>query len=98
VNKKAGSMLGYKHNAYSRELIRVANLGRSHSIATKLKMSANKKAHSIKVTNISTGNIKFFLSIRSTAKFMAMHHSYLAKCLRKDKFYLGKGHKIVLNV
>jgi len=55
------------------------------SEVTRLKIAANSgRAHNLKVTNINTGDTKVFTSIRSTAKFLSMHHSYLAKCKKKS--------------
>jgi hypothetical protein len=95
--KIAGSLAGFKHSLYTKERMRLSRLGKSVTEVTKLKLSANKQAYSIKVININTGDIKIFTSIRSTAKFMDMHHSYLAKCLKKHKFYIRKGYRIMLN-
>jgi hypothetical protein len=77
--------------------MRFTRAGKFVSEATKLKIAVNSyRAHKLKVTNISTGDVKVFTSIRSTAKFLGMHHSYLAKCLKVNNLYVGKGYNIVL--
>lgn len=32
-----------------------------------------------------------FISMRKAAEFIGIHHSYLAKSMEKNKFYLGRG-------
>ena len=62
----------------------------------KLKIAAvNGQAHSVIITKIKTGEKKEFLSIRKAAKFLGKHHSYLAKCLQKQKLYKGKEYTLV---
>ena len=95
ILKVARSSLRFKHSVVSTERIRAAKLGYTHDEATKLKLSSNKQAHAIRVIDISTGEIKLFTSIRKTAKFMGMNYSYLAKCLKENKLYVGKGYSIV---
>src|SRR3979411_1791579 len=51
ILKIAGSLAGFKHSACSKERMHIIRLGKSVSLATKLKLSANKQAHSIKVIN-----------------------------------------------
>jgi len=74
--------------------MRIARLGKIFSEATKLKLSSNKQSLSVKVTNINTNNTKVFPSIRSSAKLLGMHHSYITKCLKKHKLYVGKEYSI----
>jgi hypothetical protein len=94
--KIAGSFLDYKHSAYYKECMRKAKLGKSLSETTKLKLSANSQAFALKDKNNKTGEILLFTSIRRTVKFIGIHHSYLAKCLVKNKLYTGKGYLITL--
>jgi hypothetical protein len=68
--------------------MRMINIERKHNEATKL--SANLQAHPIKAINNRTGEIKLFTSIKQTAKFIGIQHSYLGKCLKINKFYKGK--------
>jgi hypothetical protein len=78
--------------------MRTIKLGKPLSESTKLKIAIGSvKAHSLKVTNINTGDTRVFTSTRSTAKFIGMHHFYLAKCLKVNKLYIGKGYNVALN-
>lgn len=96
--KNAGSLLGFKHSEESIKRMSIRRLGKYVSEATKLKIAASSdKACSLRVTNINTGDVKIFTSIRSTAKFMDMHYSYLSKCIKVKNLYVGKGYRIVLN-
>ena len=70
--------------------MRRAHLGRKHSEATKLKLSANSQAHPVRVINNKTGEIKIFPSIKRTAKFFGIHYPSLSICLRKNKLYICK--------
>lgn len=98
ILKIAGSLFGFKQNKDSIERTRIANIGRKHDEATKLKLSANSQAHPITAINNKTGEIKLFTSIRQTASFIGINHSYLAKCLKTNKFYKGKGYYITKNL
>ena len=98
ILKFAGSLMGFKHSKEAIERMCFTRSGKFVSEATKLKIAINSvRAHSLKVINISTGDVKIFTSIRSTAKFISVHHSYLAKYLKRNNLYVGKGYKIVLN-
>jgi group I intron endonuclease len=92
--KIARSLAGFKHSAAVIKRISETKLGRVRSEATKAKLSYNTQSHAIIAREISTGNIKLFPSIRKTADFIGMHHSYLAKCLKANKIYVGKGYII----
>jgi len=98
ILKVAGSLHGFKQRIDSIERTRIANLGRKHNEATKLKLSANSKAHPITAMNNKTSEIKLFTSIRQTAIFIGINHSYLSRCLAKNKFYIGKGYYITKNL
>jgi hypothetical protein len=89
------SSLRFKHSIVSVEPKRTVKLGYTHDGATKLKLSSNKQGHVIRSIDISTGEIKVFTSIRKAAKFMGMDYSYLAKYLKENKIYTGKGYTIV---
>lgn len=96
ILKIAGSLLGFKHSKEAIERMSFTRSGRFVSEATKLKITVNHgRSHSLKVTNISTGDIKVFTSIRITAKFLGINHTYLAKCLKIKNLYVGKGYNIV---
>jgi NUMOD1 domain len=75
--------------------MRIARLGKPLSEATKLKLSANYQAFSLTVKNCKTGEVILFTSIRKAAKFIGIHHSYIAKCLNKNSIFIGKGYNIV---
>jgi len=98
ILKFARSLYGFKHSIKSIECMRIAHLGRRCDKATKLKLSSNWQAHPLKVINNKTGEIKLFTSIRQTAKFVNIHHSNIAKCLRKNKFCITKGYYITRNL
>jgi NUMOD1 domain len=98
ILKTAGSLYGFKQSKDSIERSRIANLGRKHDEATKLKLSANSRAHPITAINNKTGEIKLFTSIRQTATFIGISHSYLSKCLITKKFYIRKGYYITKNL
>jgi hypothetical protein len=55
------------------------------------------QARTIIATKLSPRETKLFTSIRKTAEFMGMHPSYLAKWLKENKLYVGKGYSIVQN-
>lgn len=94
VLKTAGSLLGFKHNARVKELIRKSNTGRICSEEVRLKLSANSQAFPLIIKNLSTQETRTFPSIRRAACFINIHPSYLAKCLRKKNFYQGKGYYV----
>jgi hypothetical protein len=95
ILKFARSLNGFKHSIKTIERMRMVNIGRKHDEATKLKLSANLQAHPITVINNKTSEVKLFTSIRQTAKFISMNHTYLAKCLKINKFYKGRGYYVV---
>lgn len=95
ILKFARSIAGFKHSEASIELMRATKLGRKRSESTKLKIAAgNSKAQSVVVTDNKTGESKEFTSVRNAAKFVGMHHSYIAKILKTHKLYIGKGYTI----
>lgn len=98
ILKFARSLYGFKHSTESIERIRIGHLGRKHSEVTKLKLSANRQAYPLTTISNKTGEIKLFTSIRQTAKFIGIHHSYISKRLRKNKFYTGRGYYIIRNL
>lgn len=83
ILKYARSSYGFKHSKKIIEKIRIANIGCKHS-----------KAYSVTVINNKTGEVKLFTSIRQAAKFIGIHYSSIIICLRKNKFYIGKGYFI----
>jgi hypothetical protein len=83
ILKVAGSSYGRKLSKKTIEKIRIANIECKHS-----------RAHPVTVINNKTGEIKLFTSIRQAAKFIGIDHSSITICLRKNKFYKGKGYFI----
>jgi len=92
--KVAGSRLGVKHSVYTKERIRRARLGKSVSEAYKVKLYLQSRPCPLTVINKKTWEVIFFTSIRKTALFIGIHHSYIAKCLIKNTFYEGKGYLV----
>jgi hypothetical protein len=59
-------------------------LGHKRNESVKLKIAAgNIKSQPVLVIYNKTGESKEFTSIRKSAKFVGIHHSYLAKCQKK---------------
>ena len=97
ILKIAGSFYGFKHSIKTIERMRLAKLGRKHDETTKLKLSANSQTYTITTINNKTGETKLFTSVRKAANFIGIHYSYLAKCLKIKKFYIGRGYYITKN-
>jgi hypothetical protein len=96
ILKTAGSLKGFIHNEATIELMRAAKLGQSRSEAAKSTIAAGSiKAQCVLVTNNKTGENKEFTSIRKAAKFIGLHHSYIAKCINSNNLYKGKDYTIV---
>lgn len=76
--------------------MRKAKLGKTVSEKTKLKLSATYRAFPLIVTNLITNQIINLPSIRTTAKFLNLHHSYLAKCLKNNNYYKNKVYYVTL--
>ena len=90
---------GFRHTEASIEIMRKGRLDRKHTEAAKLNLStASATAMSVLVVNDKTSETKGYTSVRKAAKFMGMHHSYIAKCLKTHKVYKGKGYTIVQQV
>jgi hypothetical protein len=94
ILKIARSLAGFKHSVTTIKRMSEGKLGRSRDEATKLKLSSNTQAHAIAITEISTGKIQVYPSIRKSAEFLGIHHSYLAKCLKINQIYIGKGYSV----
>jgi hypothetical protein len=96
ILKMAGSLLGFKHNKDTLELIRTSKLGRSRTESDKLAITVGStKAQSVLVINNKTNKSKEFLSIRKAAEFMGLHHSYIAKSMKISNKYVGKDYSII---
>lgn len=62
--------------------------GRKRYVWAKLKIvTGNTQAQSVIITKNKTGENKEFTPVRKTAKFIGIHLSYVAKCMKKQKFY-----------
>ena len=59
ILKIAGSLYGFKQRIDSIECTRIANIGRKHDEATKLKLSANSQAYPTIAINNKTGEGKY---------------------------------------
>jgi NUMOD1 domain len=98
VLKTAGSLLGFKHNNNTIEILRNSKLGFKRSETAKLAIAAgNNKSQSVFVVNNNTGEKKEFSSIRKAAKFIGLHQSYIAKSIRLNNKYIGKNYSIIKN-
>lgn len=96
ILKTAGSLTGFKHNKTSIELIRASNLERKRTEIAKSKRAASsKRAQCVTVINNSTGENIEFTSIRKAAKFINIHYSYVAKCIKERNVYKGKEYTIL---
>ena len=83
--KNAGES-GFKHSEASKELIRKANLGRSHSLETIQKLSANSaNSKAVLVINNETLETIEFPSITSCAKYISVDESYVRSCIKNNK-------------
>lgn len=88
INKIAGSMLGYKHTKASIELMRACNPGYICTEEIRLKIAINNSwTQPVIVVNNNTGEINKLVSIRKASEFIGKNNSYIAKCLKKSKFY-----------
>jgi hypothetical protein len=86
IEAKNAEKSGFKHSEASKELIRKANLGRSHSLETIQKLSSNSpNSKAVIVTNNETLETIEFPSISSSAKYMSVDGSYLRSCIKNNK-------------
>ena len=91
ILKTAGSRSGVKHSEATIELMRASKLGVSRSEKAKLKIAmGSDQAQPCIVTNNCTGEITEFTSGRKASQFIGKHHSYIAKCLKNHKIYIGE--------
>jgi hypothetical protein len=95
ILKYARSIKGFKHSKATIKLMRIAKLGSKHSESVKFKIATNNaQAQSVLVTDNSTNKSKKFTSIRKAAKFVGIHHSYVAKIIKTHKIYIDKFYTI----
>ena len=96
ILKFAGSLKGFRHSEATLGLMRVSKLGYKHTDFAKLRIAtASAQAQPVVVMNNKTGDNKKFTSVRKAAEFIGIHHSYVAKCIRKQKLYKGKVYTIM---
>jgi NUMOD1 domain len=77
--------------------MRTSKLGRSRTEEAKLKIASNSvQACPVIVTNNNTGKIIEFGSVRKASEFIGKYHSYIAKCLKNDKFYKNEEYTIIV--
>jgi hypothetical protein len=81
ILKTAGSLKGFKHKKHTKERISAMKLGKPCSEITRIKLYSNSQAFSLKIENLLTKQIIYLPSIRRTANYIKVHHSYIAKCL-----------------
>lgn len=75
--------------AESRLGVKASFFGKTHSIATKNKISLRKFV-SVKVTNVKTNNITIFASNLEAAKYLGLGESTLRKYKKQVRLLLGK--------
>jgi hypothetical protein len=97
ILKVAGSLRGFKHSEKNIERIRLSKLGRKRTEEEKLKIAnGSVQSRPVIITNNINGKIIEVTSIRKASKFIDIHHSYIAKCLSKQKIYKGKEYNVML--
>ena len=86
---------GLKRTASSKERMRLAKLGTTHSDETKAKRSANREASiAVRVTNDSTGDITELSSMRKAAAKIGASSGSVSTHIREQGFYKGKGYTV----
>jgi len=98
----ARSSQGFKHSKETIELLREKALNREKSVTfkhyldTKLKMSeSNLSKQDVIVTNDANCDTFESVSITKAAKFIGASIAHVARCLKKDNIYKGKGYTTV---
>ena len=96
ILKFAGSVLGLKHTLVTIDIIRASKLGRVRTNEAKSKISiASVQAQPFLDKENQTGITTEYRSARKAAPHVVLHHSYIAKCLRKKNIYRGRIYTIV---
>ena len=91
ILKFARPLTRFKHSEATIKLLRAAKLGSKYSELAKLKIKVgNAQKQCVIVTDNKTGESKEFTYIRKAAKFIGIHHSYVAKNIKIYKIYVGK--------
>lgn len=84
----AGSVLGLKHTEEDIQAIRKSKLGITFSVERKwIAAISTATALPVLVTEVKTNNNKAFTSIRAAARYIGIHHYYLAKCTKSKVLY-----------
>ena len=95
LRKFAFSNLGLKHTEATKDIMRLNSLGRTHTDESKAKMVAScPKSQGVIITDNNTREAKELLSIRRAAEYIGVHHSVVAKYIRKQNFYRGKQYTV----
>lgn len=90
IAKHAGYVLRLNRTEASIEAIRKHKLGVPRTEQEKLSIAnSSPNASSVAVTEIETGIVRYFSSIRNAANYMGTHHSYIAKCIKNNGIYIG---------
>ena len=93
ILKTAGSLKGFKHSEATERLISETNKNSIVLEEVRLKIAETlSKGVRILVRNNEDGEVQSFVSIRQAAKFIGVQPSHVAKQLREDNFYLGRGY------
>lgn len=86
ILKYARSSLGFKHSAATKNLMRMAKLGKTNSLG-----------YSLKIENKYTRDIIVYSSIKQAAKSLGYHPSTLGQALRTHQFFETTKHLITRN-
>lgn len=94
ILKFAGSRLGLIHSQFSKDLMKKNHTGKGKSISPDIisqRIITRSNGELTIVLNNNNGQSSSFISTRKAAEFIGVHHSYLAKSIKNNKFYLGRG-------
>jgi len=87
----AGAPSGYKHTKEAIEKMIARHLNRKNSEESKRKMSQAKGLKGIvTVTNLESGEIVEYCSLREAAQKLGTHHETLRRCIKSEKVFLEK--------
>lgn len=93
ILKFAGSRLGLIHSQISKDLMKKNSTLRGKIISPDIiaKRITTRSNGELTIVLNNDGSSSSFISMRKAAEFIGIHHSYLAKSMEKNKFYLGRG-------
>lgn len=90
ILKQAGSVSGFKHSDLSLKLISAFKLGRPRTDVARLSIAlGSAQASAVFVIDNESGQVKHFSSIRKSADFFGINHTYIAKGLKTRGIYEG---------